>query len=221
MNLELRIRPVWASPSRIICNACILGLFAAGQVFAQTTTGTTTPTTTQPQVNLNQILQALGGLNGLGGLIGQTTGGTTTGGTTTGGTTTGGTTTGGTTTGGTTGGQAQVPFIIQDQFTTTKGASLSARSPGLWVKQAMGMQDGSVTVSAAQATEPFNGNFFKDTGEKITLAIIQYFQTLLTTANAAIGASTGLTGSTGTTTTTGTSTSGSATSGAGTTTTVP
>jgi hypothetical protein len=201
------------SPVSSLSALCLVAIFTGGPAIAQTTDGTT-PTTTQQQFDINQLLQALGGLNGLGGLIGQS-GGTTNGDTTTDGTTpTNGTPTNGTTTPGTT---ERVPFIIEDQFTTTRGAAVGARSPGLWVRQAIAVQDGSVTISAASADEPFGGNFIADTTQQITLAIIDVWQNVLDTVNTAIAV---LSGSslTNSGSSSGNSNSDSATTGAGTTT---
>ena len=194
-----------------LCNIGLTTIFDGDRAEAQTAT-----TTNQQQVNLNQVLQALNGLGGLGGLGGLIGGGSTTGtntGTTTGGTTTGGTTTGGSTTGGTTGGTEQAPSIVQNQFTTTSTGALHQRAPGLFIRQAIALQNGDLELSGTPA--PVEPNFLRDTANQVALAIIDSFQNILDTLNTAIGALGGLstTGGTGTSTI-----SNPTTTGAGTTT---
>ncbi|MBI5765259.1 MAG: hypothetical protein HZA51_17240 [Planctomycetes bacterium] len=169
--------------------AVVIPAFTIATASAQTTT----PQQTQ-QVDLNAILQSLGGLGGLGGLIGNGTG--TTGGTTTGGTTTGGTTTGGTTTGGATGTSTSAPSIVGNQFTTTSGGALQARSPGLFIKQAIGVQNGTVELSGeGEAVEP---NFFRDTAQGVFDEILKSINDIITAINTGLGVITGLPGSGGT-----------------------
>ncbi|MEK6644216.1 MAG: hypothetical protein AABZ08_09920 [Planctomycetota bacterium] len=159
--------------------AFIIGIaLAATPAIAQTTT-----TQTQ-QIDINAILQSLGGLgalSGLGGLTGTTTGGTTTGGTTTGGTTTGGTTTGTSTT---------APGIIGNQFTTTSGGALGARRPGLFIQQAIALQNGTVELAGTgPVVEP---NFFRDTAQAISEEVLAVINDLINTVNTGLGVLSGI-----------------------------
>lgn len=159
-------------------------------VTALSTATASAQTTTNQQIDLNAILQSLGGLGNLGDLIGNGTG------TTTGGTTTGGTTTGGTTTDGSTGTTTGAPSIVGNQFTTTSGGALQDRAPGLFIQQAIGVQNGSVELSGnGPAVEP---NFFRDTAQGVFDEILNSINDIITAINAGLGAITGLPGSGGT-----------------------
>jgi len=105
--------------------------------------------------DINQIIQQLtGGTSNNGGTVTPpivtppTDGGSTGGGSTGGGGT-------GTTT------DARLPQIIQNQFTTTKGAALSERAPGNWVSQGIAFQQ---TGEPAPLGNPnTDQSFFKET----------------------------------------------------------
>lgn len=167
-------------------------VFAVAVMCVAFMSATASAQTTQPTqgVDLNAIIQSLGGLGGLSDLFGNGTG------TTTGGTTTGGTTTGGTTTGGGTGTTTGAPAIVGNQFTTTSGSALQARSPGLFIQQAIGVQNGTVELSGeGEAVEP---NFFRDTAQGVFDEILNSINEIITAINAGLGAITGLPGSGGT-----------------------
>lgn len=169
-----------------------IAFIVAFGVIALSTATTSAQTTTNQQVDLNAILQSLGGIGGLSGLIGNGT----TGGTTTGGTTTGGTTTGGTTTDGSTGTTTGAPSIVGNQFTTTSGGALQDRAPGLFIQQAIGVQNGTVELSGnGPAVEP---NFFRDTAQGVFDEILKSINDIITAINTGLGAITGLPGSGGT-----------------------
>jgi len=155
--------------------------FAAAAVgFPGHSPGQTTPTSpapSNPQLDLNAILQALGGLGNFGGFGAGTTGGTTTGGTTTSDTTTAGTG------GGSSGGTVNAaPSIVEDQFTTTSTGSIRQRSPGQYVRQAIAMQNGEIDLPGNGPAE--EQNFYRDTAQQVILAVIDLFSTTISGLNA-------------------------------------
>ena len=198
--------------SKFVLVAALLGAVLIFQpLFGQSaSTGTTTPTNATGTLDLNQILQALGGLGGISQLTGN--GGISTNGITTG-TTTPTTSQPSTGTGGT-----RVPAVITNQFTTVTGAALQTRRPGNFVQQGIAMHEGKITLPGTGEVE--TPGFLLDTAQKISEAIIQQLQGALTAVNTGISALSGAnftsTGTTTTSPTTPTTITNPATTGAGT-----
>jgi|CXWL01.1.fsa_nt_gi hypothetical protein len=153
-------------------------------------------------IDISQLLQQFGTLTGQGGITQTPTTPTTT----------------QPTTPGTGTGVRQPTITGETQFNTASGGALGLRRPGIYIQNAMAVQgDTNEFIDGSAVQEP--DNFYKSTFDQIALGVIDQFTSLIESLNLLSGlgglAGTG-TGSTGTSTI-----SNPATTGAGTTTTLP